>query len=101
MGRSNMRIFLAVLLALLLADTITGSPTRRTRREKGQKTRKRKSSSSGSRTLLKNLNKQLSELKVAEETRDKNIEEKMDQAIDELKTAVKAMHTELKEFIEK
>merc|ERR1711974_493995 len=101
-SRSNMRIFLAVLLALVLADTITGSPTsRRTRREKGEKTRKRKSSSGGSRTLLKKLNKQLNELKVAEETRDTNIEAKMDKAIDELKTAVKAMHSELKEFIEK
>merc|ERR1711874_579563 len=98
-SRSNMRIFLAVLLALLLADTITGSPTRRTRREKGQKTRKRKSSSSGSRTLLKNLNKQLSELKVAEETRDKNIEEKMDKAIDDLKASVKNMHDRLNQFI--
>ena len=93
-----MRIFLAVLLALLLADTITGSPTsRRTRREK--KTRKRKSSSGGSRTLLKQLKVQLNELKLSEETRDNNIEAKMDKAINDLKDSVAEMHSNLNKFI--
>jgi len=93
-----MRIFLAVLLALLLAETITGSPTsRRTRREK--KTRKRKSSSGGSRTLLKQLKVQLNELKLSEETRDNNIEAKMDKAIKDLKDSVAEMHSNLNTFI--
>jgi len=93
-----MRIFLAVLLALFLAETITGSPTsRRTRREK--KTRKRKSSSGGSRTLLKQLKEQLNELKLAEETRDNNIEAKMDKAINDLKDSVAEMHSNLNTFI--
>ena len=94
-----MRIFLALLLALLIADTITGASTRRKKKSKKSKKTTKGGRRSGSRTLLKGLSTKLDDLAKAEEHRDDAIEEKMDQAIADLKKSVGDMHTNLNNFI--
>merc|ERR1712179_415256 len=95
--REKMRIFLALLLTLLIADTITGASTRRRKSKSKSKTKRKSSSSSGK--LLKSLSKKLDDLAQAEESRDNAIEDKMDQAVEDLTNSVKNMHANLNEFI--
>ena len=95
-----MRIFLALLLALLIADTITGMTTRsRKRRPKKPKSGSKRPSSS--KKLLNKLTEELQRLAQAEENRDTNIEAKMDKAIEDLTTSVAKMHANLNTFIKK
>ena len=94
-----MRIFLALLLALLIADTITGASTRRKKKSKKSKKTTKGGRRSGSRTLLKGLSTKLDDLAKAEEHRDDAIEEKMDHAVADLKKSVGDMHTNLNNFI--
>jgi len=104
-----MRIFLALLLALLIADTITGMTTRSRRRKtkEGERKRRPKKPKSGSKTpssskkLLNKLTEELQRLAQAEENRDTNIEAKMDKAIEDLTTSVAKMHDNLNAFIKK
>ena len=93
-----MRIFLALLLTLLIADTIAGASTRRGK--KRRKNQKKKSSSSSGK-LLKSLTKKLDDLAQAEQSRDDAIQDKMDQAVEDLTNSVKNMHDSLNEFINK
>ena len=79
---ADMRIFLFVLLGLLLlGDTIC---TLQTKGRRGQ----------GS-----SIDKLLDQMMESEEQRDKRIENKMDQAVNNLTTSVRQMHEKLKAFI--
>jgi len=95
-----MRIFLALLLALLFADTMTGSSARRSRREKGKSRESDISRESSSEKLLKKLKDKFEKLEKAEEDCDDEIEAKMEEAVNRLGNSVAEMHQNLNTFID-
>ena len=93
------QIFLALLLALLITDTIPSEIQVKCRREKsGKKPKSYSSKRPGNQTLLNNLQKDLDELAQSEKDRDRA---KMDQAVIDLKASVQKMSVNLDDFVAK